>query len=60
MPLLNWLNRDADVKLGSRVLYRLLEESPSLSYGDTDTEVHNYRCDVALEGAELDSIGLRG
>jgi adenine-specific DNA-methyltransferase len=34
MPILNWLTRDDDIRMGSRVPYRLLEEDPSLSAGD--------------------------
>ena len=38
MPTLNWLTRDADIQAVARVPYRLLEESPDLSTGDSDAD----------------------
>lgn len=37
MPTLRWLTRDQDVRATEKVPYRLLEEVPSLGYGDRDT-----------------------
>ena len=34
MPILNWLNRDDDIRTAAQVPYRLLEENPRLSAGD--------------------------
>jgi adenine-specific DNA-methyltransferase len=34
MPILSWLTRDDDLKAAGRAPYRLLEEDPSLGYGD--------------------------
>ncbi len=36
MPILNWLTRGEDILTASRVPYRLLEEAPDLSAGDSD------------------------
>ncbi|PPD34217.1 MAG: site-specific DNA-methyltransferase [Methylomonas sp.] len=35
MPILHWLNKNQAVKTVSQCAYRLLEEVPGLSYGDT-------------------------
>jgi adenine-specific DNA-methyltransferase len=35
MPILSWLTRDEDIRRASRVPYRLLEEVPNLSAGDS-------------------------
>ncbi|NVJ90391.1 MAG: site-specific DNA-methyltransferase [Methylocystaceae bacterium] len=37
MPILQWLTRDTDLETARKVPYRVLEEVPSLSYGDTKT-----------------------
>ena len=37
MPTLNWLARDEDIRVASRVPYRLLEEASNLSAGEPDT-----------------------
>ncbi|MFM8332517.1 MAG: site-specific DNA-methyltransferase [Candidatus Methylumidiphilus sp.] len=37
MPLLHWLTRDADIHAATHTPYRLLEESPALSYGAGDS-----------------------
>lgn len=50
MPLLNWLTRDADLKLSSNAPYRLLEHVPALSIGDTDTE------NMLIQGDNLDAL----
>lgn len=34
MPILQWLDRDKDVKAVDNVPYRLLEQVDDLSYGD--------------------------
>ncbi|MFC4172296.1 site-specific DNA-methyltransferase [Microvirga sp. GCM10011540] len=36
MPILHWLTREEDTRATRRVPYRLLQEEPSLSYGDPD------------------------
>ena len=38
MPTLNWLTRGEDIRVTSRVPYRLLEEDPDLSAGALDSE----------------------
>lgn len=35
MPILNWLNKDQAVTTAQKTTYRLLEEVPDLSCGDT-------------------------
>ncbi len=37
MPILDWLDRDKDVKAAEGVPYRLLEVAPDLSCGDADS-----------------------
>ena len=34
MPILQWLNRDESIAAAGKAAYRILEEDPSLSYGD--------------------------
>lgn len=34
MPILQWLNRDESIAAAKKAAYRILEEDPSLSYGD--------------------------
>ncbi len=36
MPTLHWLTRDEDLRAAARVPYRLLEEAPDLSAGESD------------------------
>jgi hypothetical protein len=36
MPTLNWMDRDAHLKLAGQVPYRILEELSEFSYGDPD------------------------
>ncbi|WP_029013287.1 site-specific DNA-methyltransferase [Niveispirillum irakense] len=50
MPILNWLNRDQDIKAATRVPYRLLEEVPDLSAGDAQTG------NMLIQGDNLDAL----
>jgi adenine-specific DNA-methyltransferase len=50
MPLLQWLTRDADLKLSSKAPYRLLEHVPELSFGAADTE------NMLIQGDNLDAL----
>ena len=50
MPTLRWLTRDDDVKAADAVPYRLLEEMPELSYGDSDTG------NMLIQGDNLDAL----
>ena len=50
MPLLHWLTRDKDIHLAARSPYRLLEESPELSYGD------EYTGNMLIQGDNLDAL----
>lgn len=34
MPILQWLNRDESIAAAGKAVYRILEDDPSLSYGD--------------------------
>lgn len=36
MPLLDWLTRDDDLGAADRVPYRLMEDVPELSHGNSD------------------------
>lgn len=36
MPLLHWLTREEDIHRAAHAPYRLLEEAPDLSYGETE------------------------
>jgi adenine-specific DNA-methyltransferase len=36
MPTLNWMDRDAHLKIAGQVPYRILEELSEFSYGDPD------------------------
>lgn len=50
MPILNWLDRDKDVKAAENVPYRLLEVDPELSYGDPEAE------NMLIEGDNLEAL----
>ena len=38
MPILNWLDRENDIKAAENVPYRLLKVDTKLSYGDPESE----------------------
>ncbi len=50
MPILNWLNKDEAVTTSKKCTYRLLEEVPELSYGDTDNE------NLLIQGDNLEAL----
>lgn len=50
MPLLQWLNDDEARSKANQVPYRLLEEDPKLSYGDTDSQ------NMLIQGDNLDAL----
>ena len=50
MPILNWLTREEDIRAASRVLYRLLEEVPDLSAGDSRSE------NILMQGDNLEAL----
>lgn len=50
MPLLNWLNKDQAVTAAQKTTYRLLEEVPDLSYGDTSTG------NLLIQGDNLEAL----
>lgn len=50
MPLLHWLTRDADIHAATHAPYRLLEESPDLSHGCSDTG------NLLIQGDNLDAL----
>ena len=50
MPTLNWLTRDDDLHAASRVPYRLLEEAPALSAGETDAG------NMLIQGDNLEAL----
>lgn len=50
MPILNWLDREEDVKAAEGVPYRLLEADSKLSYGDADTE------NMLIQGDNLEAL----
>jgi adenine-specific DNA-methyltransferase len=50
MPTLQWLTRDEDVRAAEKVPYRLLEEDPSLGYGDRDTG------NMLIQGDNLEAL----
>ena len=50
MPTLNWLTRDDDLRAASRVPYRLLEETPELSAGETDAG------NMLIQGDNLEAL----
>ncbi len=50
MPVLTWLTREHDLKSAQNAPYRLLEESPEFSAGDTATE------NMLIQGDNLDAL----
>lgn len=50
MPILNWLNKDDAVTAAKHSAYRLLEEAPKLSYGDSDNE------NLLIQGDNLEAL----
>lgn len=50
MPTLRWLTRDDDVRGAEKVPYRLLEEVPSLGYGDRDAG------NMLIQGDNLEAL----
>jgi len=50
MPILHWLNKEDAVTAAKRSAYRLLEEVPSLSYGDPDNE------NLLVQGDNLEAL----
>ena len=50
MPILNWLNKAQTVKVAKQSAYRLLDEIPELSYGDTDNE------NLLIQGDNLEAL----
>ena len=50
MPILNWLSRNEDIRSADRVSYRLLEEVPELSAGDT------HAGNMLIHGDNLDGL----
>ncbi len=50
MPILNWLTRDEDIRTAQKVPYRLLEEVPALSSGDTDSG------NMLIQGDNLEAL----
>ena len=50
MPILNWLNKEQAVTTAKSCDYRLLEEVPNLSYGDSDSE------NLLIQGDNLEAL----
>lgn len=50
MPVLTWLTREHDLKLAQNAPYRLLEEVPELSSGESATE------NMLIQGDNLDAL----
>jgi adenine-specific DNA-methyltransferase len=50
MPILHWLNKEDAVTAAKRSAYRLLEEVPSLSYGDPENE------NLLIQGDNLEAL----
>ena len=50
MPILHWLNKDQAVTAAQKSTYRLLEEVPELSYGETDNE------NLLIQGDNLEAL----
>ncbi|MEP0520388.1 MAG: site-specific DNA-methyltransferase [Hyphomicrobiales bacterium] len=50
MPTLRWMTRDDDVRATEKVPYRLLEEAPSLGYGDRETG------NMLIQGDNLEAL----
>ena len=45
MPILNWLDREEEVKAANEIPYHLLEEDSELSYRDPGRICQAYRMD---------------
>ena len=50
MPLLHWLNKDTATKAAARSDYRLLQQVPELSYGDSNNE------NLLIQGDNLEAL----
>ncbi|MFO1368791.1 MAG: site-specific DNA-methyltransferase [Marinagarivorans sp.] len=50
MPILQWLNKDQAVTAAKQCAYRLLEEVPELSYGNSDNE------NLLIQGDNLEAL----
>lgn len=50
MPILDWLDREKDVKVADAVPYRLLEGVPDLSYGDEKSQ------NMLIQGDNLEAL----
>ena len=50
MPILDWLDRDNDVKAADAVPYRLLESVPELSFGDANSP------NMLIQGDNLEAL----
>jgi len=50
MPILQWLNKEEAVTTAKKSTYRLLEEVPELSYGDSGTE------NMLIQGDNLEAL----
>lgn len=50
MPILHWLNKNQAVKTSSQCAYRLLEEVPELSYGDSKNR------NMLIQGDNLEAL----
>lgn len=50
MPILHWLNRDESLTVADKTPYRVLEEVPSLSRGEEDTQ------NMLVQGDNLDAL----
>lgn len=50
MPILDWLDREKDVKVSDAVPYRLLEAVPELSYGDANSQ------NMLIQGDNLEAL----
>ena len=50
MPILQWLNKENAIKDAKHCAYRLLEEIPELSYGDTDSQ------NLLIQGDNLEAL----
>lgn len=50
MPILDWLDREKDVKVSDEVPYRLLEPVPELAYGDADSQ------NMLIQGDNLEAL----
>lgn len=50
MPILDWLDREKDVKVADGVPYRLLEGVPELSYGDAESQ------NMLIQGDNLEAL----